>query len=258
MLDLATNNLILTLSVIWCNPTRHNDIPAAYTKATIESKEDINMYPPNDMTLTEEERAASGTSSGTKLQRSLYGLKQAGRLRNYRLHAQLITIGYARCKTDICLYYKREDSNIAIAGIYVDDLLVTTTSALIINDLFAKLKALEVKDLGYVRKFLGMRFQFQEKGFILDQETFLREYFEANSMTNTSPVSTQTLLHKDNEGDELLDAFQIQQFRTLARGLLWLARCTRPDIAIAIHQMTRRFNNSPSVIGHYCDYISSP
>ncbi len=32
----------------------------------------------------------------------------------------------------------------------------------------------------------------------------------------------------------------MKAFRTLAGGLLWLARCTRPDIAFAVHQMTRR------------------
>ena len=32
----------------------------------------------------------------------------------------------------------------------------------------------------------------------------------------------------------------MKAFRTLAGGLLWLARCTRPDIAFTVHQMTRR------------------
>jgi hypothetical protein len=46
----------------------------------------------------------------------------------------------------------------------------------------------------------------------------LREYLEAQSMTNVNPVSTPTVLHQDNEGDELLGALQIQQFRTLTEG----------------------------------------
>jgi hypothetical protein len=74
-----------------------------------------------------------------KLQRSLYGLKQAGHLWNNMLHPQLIGIGYTRCKTDLCLYYKHEGSHIAIVSIYVDDLLATATSSAMVEDLFNSL-----------------------------------------------------------------------------------------------------------------------
>jgi hypothetical protein len=48
------------------------------------------------------------------------------------------------------------------------------------------------------------------------------------------------MLHQDPGGEEPLTASETKQFRTLAGGLLWIARCTRPDIAFAVHQMTRR------------------
>jgi hypothetical protein len=81
---------------------------------------------------------------------------------------QLIDIGYARCKTDLCLYYKRDHESIAIVGVYVDDLLAAATCARMADDLFGKLKALEVKDLGVIRKFLGMRVAFESEGYTLD------------------------------------------------------------------------------------------
>jgi hypothetical protein len=59
-------------------------------------------------------------------------------------------------------------------------------------------------------------------------------------MTTTTPVTTPIALSPDTGGEELLDASQTKRFRTLAGGLLWLARCTRQDIAFAVHQMTRR------------------
>jgi hypothetical protein len=79
--------MILALSVLWHFPARHGDIPAAYTKAAIESDAGIYMYPPNGMTFTQDERIAGGASHVLKLQRSLYGLKQAGRVWNNLLHA---------------------------------------------------------------------------------------------------------------------------------------------------------------------------
>ncbi len=59
-------------------------------------------------------------------------------------------------------------------------------------------------------------------------------------MAIASRVTTTTVLHQDNEGDELLDAAEAKQFCILAAGLLWLAHCTRQDIAFAVHQITRR------------------
>jgi hypothetical protein len=91
VLDLTTARMILALSSIWQCQARHGDIPAAYTRAAIESDADIYMYPPNGMTLTQEERAAGGNSTVLKLQRSLYGLMQAGRLWNNLLYGQLLT-----------------------------------------------------------------------------------------------------------------------------------------------------------------------
>lgn len=39
-----------------------------------------------------------------KLNRSLYGLKQAGRVWNEQIEKTLLSIGYTPCKTDSCVY----------------------------------------------------------------------------------------------------------------------------------------------------------
>jgi hypothetical protein len=122
----------------------------------------------------------------------------------------------------------------------VDDLLATATSPQLVKDLFTSLQALEVKDLGVVRMFLGMRIEFKPDGFTLDHETLVREYVEAHSLANANPLTTPTMLQQDPGGEEPLNAIETKQFHTLAGGLLWLARCTCPDIAFAVHQMTRR------------------
>ncbi len=106
--------------------------------------------------------------------------------------------------------------------------------------MFTRLKTLEVKDLGVVRKFIGLRVECKGDGFTLDQETLVREYIAAHSLTNATPLTTPTMLNQDSGGEELLIASDIKQFRTIAGSLLRLARCTRPDIAFAVHRMTRR------------------
>jgi hypothetical protein len=192
------------------------------------------------MQLADEERLAEGEAPVLKLQRSLYGLKQAGRLWNNLLHDELIRLGYSRCITDLCLYYKRSNKDIAVVGIYVDYLLATATDGRLVNDLFRNLKSLEVKDLGVVEKFLGMRVKFSPDSFTLDQETLIEDYLKTNGMINATPLTSPVCLDMTPNHDEPLSPSDAKSFRTLAGGLLWLACCTRPDIAFAVHQLTRR------------------
>ncbi len=102
----------------------------------------------------------------------------------------MFTIGYTRCKTDLFLYYKHEA--IAVVGVYVDDLLATGINSQMIQGLFGSLKVLEFKDLGIVRKLLGMRIQFENGGYSLDQETLIREYLQPHSPGIKSCTKTPT------------------------------------------------------------------
>lgn len=63
-----------------------------------------------------------GTKKVCKLNRAVYGLKQAGRQWNLKLDAALKKFGLIRCKTDPCIYFS---GNLKlIIAIYVDDFLI--------------------------------------------------------------------------------------------------------------------------------------
>ena len=79
-----------------------------------------------------------------ELRRSLYGLKQAGRLWRQMLHARLSDAGYVRCVSDMCLYHKRDGEELVVVGVYVDDLLATGTSVAAVKSFFASLKSLSI------------------------------------------------------------------------------------------------------------------
>jgi hypothetical protein len=85
-----------------------------------------------------------------------------------------------------------------------------------------------------------MRVKFSRDSFTLDQETLIQEYLKTNDMAKAAPVTTPACLSTVPDQEELLSSTETKSFRTLAGGLLWLARCTRPDIAFAVHQLTRR------------------
>ncbi|CAI5721081.1 unnamed protein product [Peronospora destructor] len=107
-----------------------------------------------------------------RLKKSLYGLKQAGRLWAEFLHKTLEELCFTQCYTDSCLYYKRDDLETTIVGVYVDDLLVTSTKAALVDKFFQDMHMLEMKDLGVVKKFLGMGVTYDnEHGYILEQDS---------------------------------------------------------------------------------------
>ena len=84
VMDLGTVKLILVLSRRWNIPARHGDVPNAYVKAEKEEHLDIYMKVPKGMVVDEKELESLGVNSSNNctllLKKSLYGLKQAGRL----------------------------------------------------------------------------------------------------------------------------------------------------------------------------------
>ena len=75
-----------------------------------------------------------------RLLTSLYELMQVGRLWSQLLHNKLEEDGFSRCATDMFLYYKRMGNDMKVVGVYVDDLIVTATTAALVQD-FSFLRA---------------------------------------------------------------------------------------------------------------------
>ena len=63
-----------------------------------------------------------------KLQRSLYGLKQSGRMWYNRLSGYLLKEGYQNNPICPCVFIKKSQSEFVIISVYVDDLNIIGTS----------------------------------------------------------------------------------------------------------------------------------
>jgi hypothetical protein len=97
--------LIFALS-IHCNvPVMHGDIPNAFPRADTEDGLNIYMEIPAGFEVSEQELKAFGVQTKKslvlKLNKSLYGLKQAGRLWNQMMDGFLTENGYRKSVTDI-------------------------------------------------------------------------------------------------------------------------------------------------------------
>ena len=94
----------------------------------MEKHLDIYMKVPKGMAVKENEmkdlNAKTPNDIALLLKKSLYVLKQAGRLWGKLLDSKLRQGRFQQFTTDMCLYYKYKGE---ICGVYVDDLLITGT-----------------------------------------------------------------------------------------------------------------------------------
>lgn len=75
------------------------------------------------------------------------------------------------CVTDMCLFWKCDEEDSVVVGVYVDDLLATGIDAAAVDRFFDSLASFFIEDLGRVRKFLGIRVTIDDDGsYVLDQD----------------------------------------------------------------------------------------
>ena len=148
------------------------------------------------------------------------------------------------------MYFRRDDGELVVVGVYVDDLLATGTSAAAVKKLFEGLKTLQIKDLGHVHKFLGMRVEITEDyGYRIDQAEAIRELLRAHGMieANATKTSIGEECYEVVEDDAMLLETKsesggptVKAFQSLVGIQLWVARCARPDVAFSVHKATRQ------------------
>lgn len=104
--------------------------------------EEIYMEPPEGVNF-------NMTGKVCKLNKAIYGLKQASREWNRKLNHALKETGLQRSKLDPCIYFQVSDATIFFIAVYVDDLLIFSNN----NSLKSRVKkSLQeqffMKDLG--------------------------------------------------------------------------------------------------------------
>ncbi|GMF18948.1 unnamed protein product [Phytophthora fragariaefolia] len=225
VIDLTSVKLILVLARKWRVPAKHGDVPNAYVKAEKEAGLIIYIHLPQGMVISDEVLKLMGVESAKELvlelQKALYGLKQAGCLWNQLLHKKLIEIGFEQSLTDMCVYFRRDE-----------------------------LKEFSVKDLGQASKFLGMRITYDDAdGYNLDQEVLIQEMLKDHGMEHThrvrTPIGPEWNELRGAECEKLpvtggAEVATVKRFQSLVGNLMWVSRCTRPDIAFAVHKASRR------------------
>ena len=178
-----------------------------------------------------------------KLNKTLYGLKQAGKEWNNKLNEELIKVGFTRLKSEPCVYkiINNKKEIICILSVYVDDILITGTLAKI-NSLNESIKRkFNIKDIGDVEFVIGIKFNKINKikdGYILHQSRYVNDILNKFS-TDSYTKTTKNLIPKENP-QLRTKKFNETKYRSAIGSLLYLGICTRPDILFAVSKAARK------------------
>ena len=92
-----------------------------------------------------------------RLNKSLYGLKQARLAWYSRFATFLLTLGFTEAKSDTSLFIYRRGDETAYLLLYVDDIVLTASSQQLLQSVIASLQQeFAMKDLGQLHHFLGV------------------------------------------------------------------------------------------------------
>lgn len=112
-----------------------------------------------------------------KLRKALYGLRQAPIAWFESLRKTLIRWGFFSTKADTSLFVRQTKNTILIIIIYVDDILVTSSSATELQKFTDKLHQMfSLKDLGEVHYFLGLEITIDETLYVSNPEEVYSRY----------------------------------------------------------------------------------
>jgi histone deacetylase 1/2 len=174
-----------------------------------------------------------------KLDKALYGLKQAPRAWYSRLSSKLCDLGFIPSRADTSLFlYNRSGVSIYVL-VYVDDIIVTSSSDHAITILVRDLnKNFAIKDLGDLHFFLGIEVKKKQNGLILTQKKYATELLDKVGMHGCKSASTPL---SSTEQLSLYDGTPLSpedstQYRSIVGALQYLT-LTRPDLCFSVNKV---------------------
>ena len=220
------------------------DITGAYLNGTL--KETIFMKVPVGMDIS--------PNKALKLKKSLYGLKQAGRVWYDKISTHLKeNMEFVSTTGDKCIFIRRVGKLICLVALYVDDLLIIGKLDDINKTKKEISKVFDARDLGTASYCLGVQIaKFNNGEILIYQEKYIMELLERFKMSKCNPVNTPMMkrsmtLEKDHLGprqeseNKLGDQYP---YMNLIGALMYLSVSTRPDISFAVNLLSR-YNNDP-------------
>ncbi len=237
--------LILAAEFDW--EAQQMDVETAFLNGKL--KEEIYISFPDGYTPKDP------NSSGLRLDRTLYGLKQSGREWWIEIGDFMVNeLGMKRSNSDWGVYVRNDsdkegcdESDKLFVFVYVDDFVIVGKKNLVAWMKKKLQKKWKMKDLGDVEWVVGIKIERNrsEKTVKFTQSAYIDDVIKRFNLEDSKPTSTpldtnvKLLKRTDDQPSSSGD------YPSLVGSLMWAAICTRPDIMHAVSSLAR-FNSDPT------------
>ena len=162
------------------------DVKSAYLHSNIE--EEIYLEQPQGFV----QKVNSGQKLVCKLNKSIYGLKQAAKNWYEALTSLLLKEGFKRSRNDYCLFVqKEEDGTFSYVLVWVDDIVVAGATEEAVNEIKSMLNEnFKMDDRGALNWFLGMQILRSHDKITVDQKKYIETVLQQFNMSDCKAVAT--------------------------------------------------------------------
>ncbi|KAK8686057.1 hypothetical protein V6N13_125084 [Hibiscus sabdariffa] len=226
------------------------DVKIAFLNGKLE--EDVYMTQPEGFVTPE------NAGKVCKLQRSIYGLKQASRSWNLRFNDAIKEFGFIRNEDEPCVYKKFSASIVSFLILYVDDILIIGNDIPTLQSVKAWLSScFSMKDLGEAAYILGVKIYRDRSRRLLGlrQSTYIDKVLKKFNMETSKkgflPMTYGISLSKEMCPSTSQERERMSQIphASVIGSIMYAMICTRPDLSYAL-SMTSRYKANPGE-GHW-------
>lgn len=226
---------LIAIAAIYNLEIHQMDVKTAFLNGNLE--EEIYMEQPEGFIAPGKEKKVC------RLVKSLYGLKQAPKQWHQKFDEIMLSNGFKINECDKCVYTKNTQNGYVIVCLYVDDILIFGSN----NDMIKSTKRIltskfDMKDLGVADVILGIKISRTAQGLVLSQSHYIEKILGKFGKYINSPAKTpyDANLHLTKNTGQGIS--QIEYARIIG-SLMYIANCTRPDIAYSVNRLSRYTSN---------------
>ncbi|GJV18359.1 putative ribonuclease H-like domain-containing protein [Tanacetum coccineum] len=167
-------------------------------------------------------------------EKGLYGLLKLLKPGNETLSPHLLENGFRRGIIDKTLFIKKNQGDILLVQVYVDDIIFGSTKKSLCTEFESLMhKKFQMSSMGELTFFLGLQVMQRDDGIFISQDKYMADILKKFDFVivkaASTPIETNKALNKDEEAEDV----DVHLYRSMIGSLMYLT-ASRPDIMFAV------------------------